>query len=91
MPVGFDDQQMRSVDALLARTTFDSAGVAVVCAVSGGADSLSLLALAVAAGLDVTAAHVDHGLRPESAAEADVVARAAAETEAIGRSHRRYV
>ncbi len=77
MPVGFDDQQMRSVDALLERTTFDPAGVAVVCAVSGGADSLSLLALAVAAGLDVTAAHVDHGLRPESAAEADEVARAA--------------
>jgi tRNA(Ile)-lysidine synthase len=46
--------------------------------VSGGADSLALLVLAVAAGLDVTAVHVDHGLRPGSAAEADVVRDAAA-------------
>jgi len=46
--------------------------------VSGGADSLALLVLAVAAGCEVTAIHVDHGLRPGSAAEAEVV-RAAAE------------
>jgi hypoxanthine phosphoribosyltransferase len=46
--------------------------------VSGGPDSLALLALAVAAGCAVTAIHVDHGLRPGSAAEADVVAGAAA-------------
>lgn len=44
---------------------------------SGGADSLALLALAVSAGCVVTAVHVDHGLRPGSAAEADVVAAAA--------------
>jgi tRNA(Ile)-lysidine synthase len=46
--------------------------------VSGGADSLALLVLACAAGLGVTAVHVDHGLRPGSAAEADVVRDAAA-------------
>jgi tRNA(Ile)-lysidine synthase len=46
--------------------------------VSGGPDSLALLVLACAAGLQVTAVHVDHGLRPGSAAEAEVV-RAAAE------------
>lgn len=47
------------------------------CAVSGGADSLALLALASAARLDVTAIHVDHGLRPDSHLEANIVARAA--------------
>ena len=45
---------------------------------SGGPDSLALLVLAVAAGCDVTAHHVDHGLRPGSAGEATVVAAAAA-------------
>jgi tRNA(Ile)-lysidine synthase len=45
--------------------------------VSGGADSLALLVLACAAGCQVTAIHVDHGLRPGSASEADVVAAAA--------------
>ena len=48
---------------------------AVTCAVSGGADSLALLVLAVAAGCEVTAVHVDHGLRAGSAGEADVVRR----------------
>ncbi|HEX5947803.1 MAG TPA: tRNA lysidine(34) synthetase TilS [Acidimicrobiales bacterium] len=45
---------------------------------SGGADSLALLVLATHAGCRVTAVHVDHGLRPGSADEAEVV-RAAAE------------
>ncbi len=48
-----------------------------MCGVSGGADSLALLALAVAAGVVPTAVHVDHGLRPGSQAEAAVVADAA--------------
>ena len=62
---------------LLTRSNFPAAGTEVTCAVSGGADSLALLVLAVAAGCRVTAVHVDHGLRPGSAAEADVVAAAA--------------
>lgn len=62
---------------LLARCTFPAATEPVTLAVSGGADSLALLVLAVAAGCRVTAVHVDHGLRPESASEADVVADAA--------------
>jgi tRNA(Ile)-lysidine synthase len=42
--------------------------------VSGGADSSALLVLAVEAGCDLTAVHVDHGLRPGGAAEAEAVA-----------------
>ena len=65
-----------TVAALLARCPFPPPSAEVTCAVSGGADSLALLALACAAGCDVTAVHVDHGLRAGSAAEADVVAAA---------------
>lgn len=63
---------------LLERCTFPVAGTAVTCAVSGGPDSVAMLALATASGCVVTAVHVDHGLRPGSDAEADVVAAAAA-------------
>ena len=66
-----------AIDALLGRTTFPPPGTAVTCGVSGGADSLALLVLSVAAGCRTTAVHVDHGLRPGSADEADVVAAAA--------------
>ena len=62
---------------LLERCTFPPAGSAVTCAVSGGADSLALLALAVAAGCRVEAVHVDHQLRAGSAGEAHVVREAA--------------
>jgi tRNA(Ile)-lysidine synthase len=41
--------------------------------VSGGADSLALLALASENGCRTTAIHVDHGLREESASEAKIV------------------
>lgn len=58
------------LDRLASRCTFPAAGTEVDCAFSGGADSTALLLLARHAGLDVTAHHVDHGLRPESAAEA---------------------
>jgi tRNA(Ile)-lysidine synthase len=62
---------------LLGRCTFPPPGTPLDCAVSGGGDSLALLALACAAGCEVTAIHVDHGLRPGSAGEADVVEAAA--------------
>lgn len=48
-----------------------------MAAVSGGADSLALLVLVVAAGCDVTAVHVDHGLRAGSSQEGEVVRAAA--------------
>jgi tRNA(Ile)-lysidine synthase len=56
--------------ALLARCSFPPSGTSVDCAYSGGADSTALLVLALGAGCLVRAVHVDHGLRPESAAEA---------------------
>ena len=75
------------VEALLPRCTFPEHGE-LTCAVSGGADSLALLVLAVTAGLRVTAVHVDHGLRPGSASEAGAVASAAARFGAAFRSER---
>lgn len=65
------------LDELVGRCDFPVAGTPVACAVSGGADSLALLVLATHVGCRVTAVHVDHGLRPGSDAEADVVRRAA--------------
>ncbi|MFV2039877.1 MAG: tRNA lysidine(34) synthetase TilS [Acidimicrobiales bacterium] len=65
------------IDGLLEHCAFPPPGTSLDCAVSGGADSLALLVLGVAAGCRVCAHHVDHGLRPGSGAEADVVAAAA--------------
>jgi tRNA(Ile)-lysidine synthase len=78
-------------DDLLGRCTFPAPGTPLTCAVSGGPDSLVLLALAVAAGCDVVAVHVDHGLRDGSADEADVVAAAADRLGARFRSARAEV
>ncbi|MFL2696915.1 MAG: ATP-binding protein [Acidimicrobiales bacterium] len=63
------------IQPLLERCSFPDGPVN--CAVSGGADSMALLALASSAGLEVTAIHVDHGIRPDSSEEADTVAAAA--------------
>ena len=56
----------------------------VVVACSGGTDSLALLALAVEAGLEPVAVHVDHGARPGSAADVDIVRLLAARVGAAG-------
>jgi tRNA(Ile)-lysidine synthase len=78
-------------DDLLARCTFPPAGSHYTCAVSGGADSSALLVLACAAGLHVTAIHVDHGLRPSSADEAERVRRLANRYGASFRAERAVV
>lgn len=64
---------MALTDELLTRCTFPEPGTNVDVGVSGGPDSSALLVLAVAAGCDVTAIHVDHGLRPGSELEAEAV------------------
>jgi tRNA(Ile)-lysidine synthase len=53
-------------------------GTRVVVGCSGGADSLALLALARARGLDVVAVYVDHGLRAGTEHDVAVVRAAAA-------------
>jgi tRNA(Ile)-lysidine synthase len=65
------------VSDLLSRCTFPLPSTAVDCAVSGGADSVALMVLASAANLNVTAWHVDHGLRENSHTEAALVAQLA--------------
>ena len=68
-----------SVDmtSLLERCRFPAAGSHVSCGLSGGPDSSALVVLAIRAGLDVTAWHVNHGLRP-SADDDEAAARAIA-------------
>ena len=65
------------VTELLSRCSFPPENTQVDCAVSGGADSVTLLVLACAANLNVTAWHVDHGLREHSHTEAALVAQLA--------------
>ena len=65
------------VTELLSQCSFPPDHSRVDCAVSGGADSVALLVLACAANLQVTAWHVDHGLRVNSHAEAALVAQLA--------------
>jgi tRNA(Ile)-lysidine synthase len=64
-------ERMIVIDDLMA------SGARVVVACSGGADSLALLALSRARGLDVIATYIDHGLRATSAHDAAIVDAAA--------------
>ena len=60
------------IAALLADALLPPPARLRVCALSGGPDSAALVALAVAADLDVRTVHVDHGLRPSSADDASI-------------------
>jgi len=55
-----------------------AAGELGLVAVSGGADSMCLLHCLARLGCNVAVAHLDHGIRPESEADADFVREAAA-------------
>lgn len=78
MPVAAGDPPDLAAPAL--RAMADAcrwpAAPALDVAVSGGADSMALVVLARVAGKTVRAHHVDHGLRPGSEAEVEVVAAA---------------
>jgi tRNA(Ile)-lysidine synthase len=60
-------------------------GARVIVGCSGGADSVALLALSRAYGLNPVAVYVDHGLRPGTAHEAACVAAVAARVGAPAR------
>ncbi|CAB4756618.1 MAG: tRNA lysidine(34) synthetase TilS [Actinobacteria bacterium] len=64
---------------LLTKCDFPLAGTKISCAVSGGPDSMALLVLATASGCEVTAIHVDHGLRTDSENEFQIVEKLATE------------
>ncbi len=77
MNVTFLDEVHKVAAPLIGRCSFPDQGERLSCAVSGGADSLALLVLAVAADCEVVAHHVDHGLRPGSEHDVEAVDRAA--------------
>ncbi len=64
-------------DALTRAPSLNTLTAPVVVGCSGGADSLALLVLAERAGLAPIAVHVDHGLRDNSAQDAQFVAEVA--------------
>ncbi|OGK94457.1 MAG: tRNA lysidine(34) synthetase TilS, partial [Candidatus Rokubacteria bacterium RBG_16_73_20] len=68
---------LRRVERTIRRHAMLAGGEAVLAAVSGGADSVALLhalvALAPAWRLRLSVLHVDHGLRPDAARDAEFV------------------
>ena len=62
------------IDQFAARCNFPAPGQPFRCGVSGGADSLAMMILAVHVGCDVTAIYVDHGLRADSEKDGKFVA-----------------
>ncbi len=62
------------ITELLDRCAFPDTREPLALGVSGGADSVAMALLARAAGRDIVIWHVDHGLRPSSAEDAEMVA-----------------
>ena len=73
----FREKLFEAAAPLIGRCSFPEPGEPLACAVSGGADSLALIALAVAADCVAVAHHVDHGLREGSERDVEVVRQAA--------------
>ncbi|MCP3938717.1 MAG: tRNA lysidine(34) synthetase TilS [Actinomycetia bacterium] len=69
----FDAESRVWVESLLARCTFPNGTSPLRCAVSGGADSVAMLVLAMLAGHSVVVVHVDHGIQETSSADALLV------------------
>src|SRR4051812_1019118 len=65
------------LDTVAERADFSGLSAPVLVGCSGGADSLALLVLSARAGLRPVAVYVDHQLRADSAADAQVVRDAA--------------
>lgn len=65
------------LDSILRQNSLLSAGERVLVACSGGGDSVALLHLLLGStlGLELVVAHLDHGLRPGAAADAEFVQR----------------
>ena len=63
-----------AVAALAQRCRFPTAE-SLRCAVSGGADSMALLALAIATGMRIEAHHVNHHLRPDADEDVAIIRR----------------
>ncbi len=80
MAAALDGVRRRYAAQLVALDDLDGR---VVVGCSGGPDSLALLALLCACGLDAVATYVDHGLRPAAAYEETLVADAAARFGAV--------
>jgi tRNA(Ile)-lysidine synthase len=66
---------------IASKANWADCGSRALVACSGGADSLALVALAVAAGIEVVVGHVDHGLRDDSDTEGVAIQRAVARLE----------
>lgn len=78
MSLPFREKLFEAAAPLIGRCSFPEPGEPVPCAVSGGADSLALLVLAVAADCSAVAHHVDHGLRDGSELDVQAVVHVAA-------------
>jgi tRNA(Ile)-lysidine synthase len=89
LPLRLDRSVLARASAdLLKRTHFPTRNDRLVCAVSGGADSLALALLAVASGVAIEMHHVDHGLRADSSVDASFVKSFAAFLDVPLVSHR---